>query len=113
MSKGTMEIYPQFRERMSNSEYQLRLAGIRKTIIPYTRRKPKARTRHVPGEYFDNAIAEVLRNIRAMEIDYVFREEQLIELLRYEPDLQVEYLPSYGMWAVFLGPVKVIRERAG
>lgn len=49
--------------------------------------------------YYVSFINNVLRNIRHGEVDYIFKIEQLKELLRYEPDLEVSYADDiFTVW---------------
>ena len=97
-----MDVEPKFRARMTPQEYEQRLSMIRKKVKPLPWRRPKRKTRRDPGDYYETMIAETLRVIRKRQTDYVFREEQIVELLKYEPDLVVEYKPKVGMWLVAL-----------
>lgn len=92
----------QFRETMTAAEYDERLLTIREQIVPYNKRKPEKITRNGKADYFGQCIGEVLRSIRKASIDYLFREEQVVELLKYQPDAQVEWKPQWGCWEIWL-----------
>lgn len=93
----------QFRETMTAAEYDERLVSIREQIIPYTdAKKPQKITQNGRTDYFGQCIGEVLRAIRKAGIDYLFREEQVVELLKYQPDAKVEWKPHWGCWEIWL-----------
>lgn len=56
-------------------------------------------------EYYRKFINDILRNIRRGKTDYCYELYQIRELLRFEPDLQVEY--SDRTFAVSLPKDKV------
>ncbi len=96
----------QFKETMTAAEYNERLAVIREQIVPYTnKKKPEKTTRNGKADYFGQCIGDVLRSIRKAGIDYLFREEQVVELLKYEPGASVEWKPSWGCWEIWLPAV--------
>ena len=92
----------QFRETMTAVEYNERLEVIREQIVPYNSKKPQKVTQNGRTDYFGQCIGEVLRSIRKASIDYLFREEQVVELLKYQPDAQVEWRPQWGCWEIWL-----------
>lgn len=103
-----------FRKDMSDAEYQERFSYIRNNITPYNRKRPQdaslSSSQLVSSrecvDYYNPFIAEVLISIRRTHlehpVDYVFSEDQLIELLRYEPRLSVRYMSPHEMWEVSL-----------
>lgn len=61
-------------------------------------------------EYYRRFINDVLRNIRNGNVDYVFRLYQIQELLRFEPDLHIDY--DDGIFIVSLNPKCPISNNA-
>ena len=94
---------PIFKEKMSPAEYNQRLEQIRHMITPYRRRKP-ARVTNVKSRgtvYADALISDVLKAVRHGESDFVTSESQVVELLRYEPEMEIKYCGD-GYWVCTL-----------
>lgn len=87
---------PLFKETMTNHEYQQRLYNIRRQL-PHGRVKtPYSSLKHMvrDDDYFDSRkilISGVIQSIRSNKSDYVFSEDQVVDLLRYEPNMKVTY----------------------
>lgn len=85
------------------------ICNLRQSNIPAKERRLVRRTTkskyctddYIPTTdmYYVSFINNVLRNIRHGEVDYIFKIEQLKELLRYEPDLEVSYADDiFTVW---------------
>ena len=86
-----------------------RLLYLRQTVIPAKTKSPRrgcseSGRKNSPEQdsYFDFLIRDVLSQIRHGEVDYVFTEQHLLELLRYERNLHIEWIVSAGCYSVSL-----------
>lgn len=77
MQKLTSENIPTTERRLT-CKYIKQIYGVYDTI-------------YTSYEYFVAYINDVLHQIRNGAIDYVYNEDQLKELLRFEPNIQVSY----------------------
>ena len=94
-----------YRYNMSAEEYQARFIELKKMTKPLHNRFSGRREYKSMGlEHYNRFIAGVRATIRQPDgIDYVFREDHLVELLWYEYDrLQCRYLPDLECWMVWL-----------
>ena len=104
---------PILTRNMTDKEYQIRLNYLRKNnnskqkLLParFDRRckktVPTAKTPHAL------LIKDVLRSIRGNHSDYLFNEDQILELLYYEPWAKVRYIKDF-IWEISL-PTKKMR----
>ena len=104
--------FPPLTNTTTDKDYQIRLLQLKRGIIPYRYSSPsknidERKRRKSSGAKLDSfyiLIESVLRNIRNKKhksADYVFCEDQVIEILRYEPRAKITYLQDY-IWKVSL-----------
>ena len=86
-----------------------RILYLRQIVTPATTKSPRrgcseSGRKNSPEQdsYFDFLIRDVLSQIRHGEVDYVFTEQHLLELLRYEPNLRIEWDTSAECYSVSL-----------
>lgn len=96
------EVIP-FRSCFTAEQYDKRLELIRQMATPYKRRRPRRVTRNEKGDFYSNALQQVLLSVRHGETDFIYNEAALIDLLRYEPQTEVVYRPEWEVWEVSLG----------
>lgn len=98
--------YPQNSEEFM--EYVLE--ELRKNITPSKERKLK---RHIApdgkgyndgvttlDEYYVLLVNSVLSEVRRGGVDYAYSLEQIRDILRFEPNIEVRYIPSVGAYEV-------------
>ena len=94
---------PLLTESMTDDEYQIRLEMIRETI-PSKPIIPRTKSSKV-GDDPDFSYTIISDVISFLHLrggpDYLFNEDQILEVLRREPTAQINYLGDY-MWSVFL-----------
>ena len=94
---------PPLTESMTDEEYQIRLGKIRETIPskPTIRRAKSSKVGDNP-DFSYTIISDVISFLHLRGgPDYLFNEDQILEVLRREPTAQINYLGDY-MWSVFL-----------
>lgn len=103
-----------FYQSMSNGQYQVRLSYLRTTVTPANHRSPgnqrgcrghHQRVTEDDRDVFLNIISGVLESIRSPRgsgVDYLFSEQQVLELLKYEPGATIRYINSLSIWEVTL-----------
>lgn len=94
---------PQFKSSMTDKEYQVRLRDIRRKMPPGKRRGKSHPTSVIQShDFFDSwdmMISGVLYSLSKRDRDYLFNEDQVVEILRYRPDAKISYLGD-SYWSV-------------
>lgn len=98
-------------EDMTDEDWQIEFAELKRTVpysgrstMPSTMGKPRSRQLCVTDNIIDRYsvfINEALKAVRSAQVDFCYHVYQVVDLLRYEPDLLSEYLPEYGCIKVF------------
>lgn len=52
--------------------------------------------------FYSEFINDILRNVRRGNIDYCFHLYQVIDLLSYEPEMDISWMPEEKMFACFM-----------
>lgn len=98
-------------KNMTDEHWQKIFAELKRSVpysgrrtMPSTIGRPRSKTLCVTDNIMDRYsvfINEALKAVRNSEVDYCYYIYQVIDLLRYEPELLSEYLPEHGCIKVF------------
>lgn len=94
----------EFKKEMSDEDYQKRLALIRSrssgTGGVLKLKKPRI-DKDDMTDNFMRFITSVVRSLKSGNTDYIFSEVQLVEILKYLPELRCKYIAD-EVWEVWI-----------
>lgn len=97
-------------EQIGRAEWESVLSALRKGIVPAQERWMSydssvglfSPSGFSIDYFYSEFINDILRNVRRGNIDYCFHLYQVIDLLSYEPEMDISWMPEEKMFACFM-----------